>query len=97
MRLSAARPGARREILETYMKRLEKLEQIAMEHKGVQKSYAIQAGREIRIIVDCDKVSDEEALWISKDVAKKIESELTYPGHIKVTVIRESRAIEFAK
>jgi ribonuclease Y len=95
--LSAARPGARREILETYMKRLEKLEQIAMEHKGVQKSYAIQAGREIRIIVDCDKVSDEEALWISKDVAKKIESELTYPGHIKVTVIRESRAVEFAK
>jgi ribonucrease Y len=95
--LSAARPGARREILETYMKRLEKLEEIANDFKGVQKSYAMQAGREVRIIVDCKKLSDEEALWLSKDVAKRIESELTYPGQIKVTVIRESRSVEYAK
>jgi ribonuclease Y len=95
--LSAARPGARREVLETYVKRLERLEEIAGDFKGVQKTYAIQAGREIRIIVDCKKLSDEEALWLSKDVARKIESELTYPGQIKVTVIRESRSVEYAK
>jgi ribonuclease Y len=95
--LSAARPGARREVLETYVKRLEKLEEIGSSFKGVQKTFAIQAGREIRIIVDCGKVSDEEAVWLSKDVAKKIEAELTYPGQIKVTVIRESRAVEYAK
>jgi ribonuclease Y len=95
--LSAARPGARREVLETYVKRLEKLEEIGSSFKGVQKTFAIQAGREVRIIVDCGKVSDEEAVWLSKDVAKKIESELTYPGQIKVTVIRESRAVEYAK
>jgi ribonucrease Y len=95
--LSAARPGARRDVLETYVKRLERLEEIAGDFKGVQKTYAIQAGREIRIIVDCKKISDEEALWLSKDVARKIESELTYPGQIKVTVIRESRAVEYAK
>jgi ribonuclease Y len=95
--LSAARPGARREVLETYVKRLEKLEEIGSSFKGVQKTFAIQAGREIRIIVDCGKVSDEEAVWLSKDVAKKIESELTYPGQIKVTVIRETRAVEYAK
>jgi ribonuclease Y len=95
--LSAARPGARREVLETYVKRLEKLEEIASSFKGVQKTFAIQAGREIRIIVDCSKVSDEEALWLSKDIAKKIEAELTYPGQIKVTVIRETRSIEYAR
>ena len=95
--LSAARPGARREILETYVKRLEKLEEIAHSFKGVQGAYAIQAGREIRIIVDCNKLSDEQSLWLSKDIAKKIESELTYPGQIKVTVIRETRAVEFAR
>lgn len=95
--LSAARPGARREVLETYVKRLEKLEEIANGFKGVQSAFAIQAGREIRIIVDCGKVTDEGALWISKDVAKKIEAELTYPGQIKVTVIRESRAVEYAR
>ncbi len=95
--LSAARPGARREVLETYIKRLEKLEEIAADFKGVQKTYAIQAGREIRIIVDCAKLSDEQALWLSKDVARKIESELTYPGQIKVTVIRESRSVEYAR
>jgi ribonucrease Y len=95
--LSAARPGARREVLESYVKRLEKLEEIASGFKGVQKTFAIQAGREIRIIVDSGKLSDEEAMWLSKDIAKKIESELTYPGQIRVTVIRETRAVEYAK
>ncbi|MDY7092742.1 MAG: ribonuclease Y [Acidobacteriota bacterium] len=95
--LSAARPGARREILETYVKRLENLEQIAAGFRGVQKTYAIQAGREIRIIVDSERLGDEEALWLSKDIAKKIEGELTYPGQIKVTVIRETRAVEYAR
>jgi ribonuclease Y len=95
--LSAARPGARREILETYVKRLEKLEEIAQSFKGVQKCFAIQAGREIRIIVDSKKIPDEQAIWLSRDIARKIESDLTYPGQIKVTVIRETRSIEYAK
>jgi ribonuclease Y len=95
--LSAARPGARREILETYVKRLEKLEEIASNFKGVQKVFAIQAGREIRIIVDSGKIGDEQALWLSKDIARKIEAELTYPGQIKVTVIRETRSVEYAR
>ncbi len=95
--LSAARPGARREILETYVKRLEKLEEIASGFKGVQKTFAIQAGREIRIIVDSGKIGDEQALWLSKDIARKIEQELTYPGQIKVTVIRETRSVEYAR
>lgn len=95
--LSAARPGARREILESYLKRLESLESIAGDFKGVQKAFAIQAGRELRIVVESDHVSDEEAIWMSRDIAKRIESELTYPGQIKVTVIRETRAVEFAR
>ena len=95
--LSAARPGARREILETYVKRLEKLEEIAAGFRGVQKTYAIQAGREVRIIVDSGRMSDEEAIMLSKDVARRIESELTYPGQIKVNVIRETRSIEYAR
>ncbi len=95
--LSAARPGARREVLETYVKRLEKLEEIAGAFKGVQKTFAIQAGREIRIIVDSGKIGDEQALWLSKDIARKIEQELTYPGQIKVTVIRETRSVEYAR
>jgi ribonuclease Y len=95
--LSAARPGARREVLETYVKRLEKLEEIAMSFKGVQKSFAIQAGREVRIIVDSGKINDDEAIWLSRDIAKKVEADLTYPGQIKVTVIRETRAIEYAR
>jgi ribonuclease Y len=95
--LSAARPGARREILETYVKRLEKLEEIAQSFKGVQKCFAIQAGREIRIIVDSKKIPDEQAIWLSRDIARKIEADLTYPGQIKVTVIRETRSIEYAK
>ncbi len=95
--LSGARPGARREMLETYVKRLEDLEKIANSFKGIEKSYAIQAGREIRILVESEKISDDEALILSKDIARKIEGELTYPGQIKVMVIRETRAVEFAK
>ena len=95
--ISAARPGARRDILESYVKRLEKLEGIADSFKGVSKSFALQAGREIRIMVESDNVSDEEAVWLSKDIARRIESELEYPGQIKVTVIRETRAVDYAK
>lgn len=95
--LSGARPGARREMLETYIKRLEALEKIARSFNGISKSYAIQAGREIRLIVESDKVSDEEAALLSREVAKKIERELTYPGQIKVTVIRETRAVDYAR
>jgi ribonuclease Y len=95
--LSAARPGARREMLETYVKRLEKLEEIANSYKGVQKSFAMQAGREIRILVDAGAVNDDQAYWIAKDVSRRIESEMQYPGQIKVTVMRELRAIEIAR
>jgi len=95
--ISAARPGARRDILESYVKRLEKLENIADSFKGVAKSFALQAGREIRIMVESERISDEEAVWLSKDIARRIESELEYPGQIKVTVIRETRAVEYAK
>jgi len=95
--LSAARPGARREMLETYVKRLEELENIANSFSGVDRSYAIQAGREIRILVENDKISDNDAVVLCRDIIKKIESELTYPGQIKVTVIRETRVSDFAK
>jgi ribonuclease Y len=95
--LSAARPGARREILENYVHRLERLEAIANNMEGVSKSFAIQAGRELRIIVNAEKITDEQSIWLSKDVARKIESELQYPGQIKVTVIREMRAVDYAK
>jgi ribonuclease Y len=95
--LSAARPGARREILENYVHRLERLEGIANSMEGVSKSFAIQAGRELRIIVNAEKITDEQSIWLSKDVARKIEAELQYPGQIKVTVIREMRAVDYAK
>jgi ribonuclease Y len=95
--LSGARPGARREILETYVKRLEELEKVANSFTGISKSYAIQAGRELRIIVESEKVSDAEAILLSRDIAKKIEESMSYPGQIKVTVIRETRAVEYAK
>jgi ribonuclease Y len=95
--LSAARPGARRETLETYIRRLEKLEEISESFEGVEKSYAIQAGREVRIMVKPDQIDDLEAHRLARDITKKIESELDYPGHIKVTVIRETRAVEYAK
>ncbi|MGQ9749072.1 ribonuclease Y [Desulfosoma sp.] len=95
--LSGARPGARKELLESYVRRLENLEKIAMSFKGVSKAYAIQAGRELRIIVENESVGDADTVLLSKDIAKRIESELTYPGQIKVTVIRETRAVEYAK
>ncbi len=95
--LSAARPGVRRESIENYLKRLEKLEQMAMSYGGVEKCYAIQAGREVRIIVKPEDVSDDMASVLSRDLSKKIEAEMTYPGQIKVTVIRESRFVEYAK
>ncbi len=95
--LSGARPGARKEMLQSYVKRLEDLENIANAFKGVEKSYAIQAGRDLRIIVDSQKIKDDEALLMSRDIAKSIEDQLTYPGQIRVTVIRETRAVEYAK
>ncbi|MGB8959072.1 MAG: ribonuclease Y [Candidatus Aminicenantales bacterium] len=95
--LSAARPGARRELLETYIQRLEKLEEIASSFEGVSKAFALQAGREIRIIVEALKVSDDKAALLAKEVAAKIKAELDYPGQIKVTVIREMRAVEYAR
>jgi ribonuclease Y len=94
---SAARPGARREVLESYVKRLEKLEEIAASFSGVAKAFALQAGREVRIIVESSKVSDEKAFWLTKEITKKIENELQYPGQIKVTVIREMRVVDYAK
>ncbi len=95
--LSGARPGARREVLESYVRRLEDLERISNSFKGVEKSFAVQAGREIRIIVEPRSVNDEQATMLARDVARKIESEMTYPGQIKVTVIRETRASEMAR
>ena len=95
--ISASRPGARRETLEAYIKRLEKLEEIADSFEGVDKSYAIQAGREVRIIVKPEKVSEAEMTLMAREVAKRVENEMEYPGQIKVNVIRESRAIEYAK
>lgn len=95
--LSAARPGARREILESYVKRLEKLEEISNSFYGVETSYAIQAGREIRVIVNYEKVSDDEAVVLASDIAKRIEKEVEYPGQIKVTVIRETRSFTYAR
>ena len=95
--LSAARPGARRETLDTYVKRLQKLEEIANTTPGVETSYAIQAGREIRIIAKPDQVNDDAMAMLARDISKKIESELEYPGQIKVNVIRETRAIDYAK
>ena len=95
--ISASRPGARRETLERYIKRLEKLEEIASAFKGVENAYAIQAGREIRVIVNAEKVDDESAMKIARDIAKKVEDEMTYPGEIQVTLLREVRCIEYAK
>ncbi len=95
--ISAARPGARRDVLESYIKRLAKLEEIAMSYKGVEMCYAIQAGRELRIMTKSDQISDLDAHQLAKDISKRIEAEMQYPGHIKVIVIRETRAVEVAK
>jgi ribonuclease Y len=95
--ISGARPGARRESLEQYVKRVRALEEIANSFEGVQQSFALQAGREVRIIVRPEAVDDLAALQLSRNIAKKIEETMTYPGQIKVTVIRETRATEFAK
>ena len=95
--ISGARPGARRETLESYIKRLQKLEEIANSFDGVEKTYAIQAGREVRIIVKPEQVSDADSVLLAKEIVKRIEKELEYPGQIKVNVIREARATEFAK
>ncbi|MDR2466530.1 MAG: ribonuclease Y [Prevotellaceae bacterium] len=95
--ISGARPGARREIVESYIKRLKEMEDLALSHPGVQKTYAIQAGRELRVVVGSEKVSDQEAEKLSFDIAKKIQDEMTYPGQVKITVIRETRAIAYAK
>lgn len=95
--ISGARPGARREIVEAYIKRLNDLEQLALSYPGVVKTYAIQAGRELRVIVGADKITDEETEKLSAEIAKKIQDELTYPGQVKITVIRETRSVSFAK
>ena len=95
--ISGARPGARREIVEAYIKRLNDLEQIALSYPGVLKTYAVQAGRELRVIVGADRISDEETEKLSSEIAKKIQDEMTYPGQVKITVIRETRSVAFAK
>ncbi|MDD2413051.1 MAG: ribonuclease Y, partial [Bacteroidales bacterium] len=95
--ISGARPGARREVVEAYIRRLNKLEEMALTYPGVIKTYAIQAGRELRVIVGAEKINDEEADKISLDLSKKIQNEMTYPGQIKITVIRETRAVNYAK
>jgi ribonuclease Y len=95
--VSGSRPGARREPLESYVKRLEKLEELADSFKGVSKAYAIQAGREIRVIVECEQMDDLASSMLATDIAGKIEAEMEYPGQIKVTVIREMRVVEYAK
>ena len=95
--VSAARPGARRENVQNYIKRLEKLEEIACSFEGVEKSFAIQAGREVRIMVKPDVVSDDKMVLIARDVVKKIEEELEYPGQIKVNIVRENRIVDYAK
>ncbi|HEY9720445.1 MAG TPA: ribonuclease Y, partial [Oscillatoriaceae cyanobacterium] len=95
--ISAARPGARRDTIDIYIKRLEKLERIAKSFEGVERSYAVQAGREIRIVVQPQVLDDIQSAKLARDIAKKIETELEYPGQIKVTVVREMRATEYAK
>jgi ribonuclease Y len=95
--ISGARPGARREVIEAYIQRLKDLENIAMSYPGVLKTYAIQAGRELRVIVSSENITDDQANVLAHELSKKIQSELTYPGQIKITVIRETRAISFAK
>jgi ribonuclease Y len=95
--ISGARPGARREVIESYIKRLKGMEDLAAAYPGVTKSYAIQAGRELRVIVGAEEVNDEQAVRLSADIAQKIQDEMTYPGQVKITVIRETRSVAYAK
>ncbi len=95
--ISGARPGARREVVESYIKRLKDLESIALSYPGVIKTYAIQAGRELRVIVGAEKVTDTDTETLSMNIAKKIQEEMTYPGQVKITVIRETRSVNYAK
>ena len=95
--ISGARPGARRQVLDSYIERLQNLEEIALDFEGVQKAYAIQAGRELRVIVESEKVDDDIASKLSFDISQKIQTDMTYPGQVKVTVIRETRAVNIAK
>ncbi len=95
--ISGARPGARREVAEQYMKRLKDLEALALSYEGVEKTYAIQAGREVRVLVSADKVDDKGSEQLAFDISQKIQTEMTYPGQVKVTVIREVRATAYAK
>ena len=95
--ISGARPGARREVIESYIKRLKDMENLAGSYQGVTKAYAIQAGRELRVIVGAEEVSDERAGALSSEIAQKIQEEMTYPGQVKITVIRETRSVAFAK
>ena len=95
--ISGARPGARREVIESYIKRLKGMEDLAAAYPGVTKSYAIQAGRELRVIVGAEQVTDEQASRLSGDIAQKIQDEMTYPGQVKITVIRETRSVAYAK
>jgi ribonuclease Y len=95
--ISGARPGARREIMQQYLQRIKELETLALAYQGVEKAYAIQAGRELRVIVEADRVTDNDSDKLSFEIAQKIQTEMTYPGQIKVTVIREKRAINIAR
>ena len=95
--ISGARPGARREVIESYIKRLKGMEDLATSYPGVTKSYAIQAGRELRVVVGAEEVSDQQAEELSTEIAQKIQNEMTYPGQVKITVIRETRSVAYAK
>jgi ribonuclease Y len=95
--LSGARPGARRESLELYIKRLEQLQDIALQHEGVTEAFAIQAGREVRVMVDARRINDDKAFYIARKIADQVSAEMTFPGEIKVNVLRETRAIEIAR
>ncbi|MNV94637.1 Ribonuclease Y [compost metagenome] len=95
--ISGARPGARREVVESYIKRLKELEDLALSYPGVEKTFAIQAGRELRVIVESEKVSDAQSEILAADISNRIQTEMTYPGQIKVTVIRETRSVSYAK
>jgi ribonuclease Y len=95
--ISGARPGARREVVESYIKRLKELEELALSYPGVEKTFAIQAGRELRVVVESERISDAQSEILAADISNRIQTEMTYPGQIKVTVIRETRSVAFAK